>query len=278
MADGGDRGGAGAGRQDPGDASKDRRCRRRRSTRPARHRRGPEAENDRRYLLSSKRVLNQSIGKFLNARTMSEHGALDYVDLDPIDPFNPDKPHDSEARPTAILPGNVVDSQDIEAEFNGLDRGENTEQQLPDSAPLVVVSAKTPAPTLSAKASCDDDQILRNEAIEFVRGPWSVVRCEIKTSVEPGVASPAHKENPCMNQFPRPPLSFMRARPRHSGRANLRASRVPTPARTNPRPPLIDLREKRAPRGDWKPVTQSGTLEAIIGEIFDAHRPREPRS
>ena len=52
---------------------------------------GPEGENDRRYLLSSKRVLNQSIGKFLTTRNMSERGAFDYIDLDPIDPIDPDQ-------------------------------------------------------------------------------------------------------------------------------------------------------------------------------------------
>ena len=38
---------------------------------------GPEGENHRRYLLSNKRVLNRSIGIFLNAREQSEAGAFD---------------------------------------------------------------------------------------------------------------------------------------------------------------------------------------------------------
>jgi hypothetical protein len=76
---------------------------------------GPEAENERRYLLSSKRVLNQSIGKFLNARKMSEDGALDDSDLNPIAPFNRDDPNASEDRPSAASPDNNGDSRDGEA-------------------------------------------------------------------------------------------------------------------------------------------------------------------
>jgi hypothetical protein len=252
--------------------------------------RGPKAENDRRYLLSSKRVLNQSIGKFLNARKMSEDGTITYVDLDSIDPSNPDEPNPSEDRPSAASPDNNGDSRDGEAlsepasapgshggspsrivseapgrnhaspgncdelkdgeaEIVGLARTENAARPASHSARPVAVSAKTPAPTLSAEASCDDDQILRIEAIEFVRGPWSVVRCEVETSVEPGVVRPAYSENAAHEPVPTS-AAILRAGTSEAFReGEPHASRMPMLARTNPRRPLIDMREKRAPSG-----------------------------
>ena len=125
---------------------------------------GPEGENDRRYLLSSKRVLNQSIGKFLNARKMSETGAFDYVDLDQDDLINPDDPHDIENRPGSDSSGDSGDSQSVEAEADGILNHQNGRCDTLAEARPVDVSGKTPAPMLETAMSCDDDQILRNEA------------------------------------------------------------------------------------------------------------------
>ena len=177
-------------------------------------------------LSSSKRVLNQSVGKFVNARKISEDGALDHIDISPIDPFNPDDPNDRKVRPCAastdnigvsrdgeallepalalgshggspsrivsVAParnndsrGYIGDSRDGEAEIDGLASDENSVRQTTVKAPPGDVRAKTPATTLAAEASCDDNQIPRNEAIESVHGPLSVVRCEVGTSDEP---------------------------------------------------------------------------------------------
>ena len=279
--------------------------------------RGPEVENDRRYLLSSKRVLNQSIGKFLNARKMSEDGALGPVDLDPIDRFNPDEPNDRNCRPWATSPdnngnsrdgealpepalalgshggspsrivplaparnndspGRIGESWDGEAVINGLMRGENTVQQTPDGAPRVDVSANTPAPILETEKSCDDDQILRNEAIESVSGPRSVVRCEVATSGEPDVASAAPQENLAFEPISTAtailmPASFYAARERERP-CEPNADAGPDKSATSA------YRHARKTRTQRRLETSNAErdLDAIINAIFDAHRPREP--
>ena len=155
---------------------------------------GPEGENDRRYLLSSKRVLNQSISKFLTTRNMSERGAFDSLDLDSIDPFDPDLPHDSQDRPAATSPGNTGDCQPGAAEVKG---GVSDENEAPDTLGRVTLSdgdSKVIAPSDCGNTGCSDNQNLRNEAISLVR------KLNEESGIEATAAEGARRPDPGGNK------------------------------------------------------------------------------
>jgi hypothetical protein len=160
----------------------------------------------------------------------------------------------------------------------GLARTENAARPASDSARPVGVSAKWPAPTHSVEASCDDDQFLRNEAIRFVRGPLSVVRCEVETSAGPGVVSPARKEDPAHEPIPAS-AAVLRAGTSEAFREGEPPCEPIAFAGSDKSSTSAD-RHARKTRTQGIPETSNAerNLDAIINAIFDAHRPREPKS
>ena len=106
-------------------------------------------------MLANKRVLNRSIGMFLTARTKSEAGAFDRIDLGESDRIDVAERHDTPEPPEGPAPSSADSAE--------------------DRPPI-----ETPVRNANETMTYGDMQISRNEPISdlsVVRCQWSVARC-----------------------------------------------------------------------------------------------------
>ena len=147
---------------------------------------GTEGDRLRRYDLSRDRVLIRTIGKFVEVRNASIAGTFNLLDYDLDELMEFDDPRDPQSCIHASPLADVSNSRSGQPDVNACVSDENVVEPRPDAARPANMPGKSDSPTADSEESCDDDQILRNEAnAELVSGPLSVVRCEIETTHEP---------------------------------------------------------------------------------------------
>jgi hypothetical protein len=130
--------------------------------------------------------LIRTIGKFVEVRNASIAGTFNLLDYDLDELMEFDDPRDPQSCIHAAPLADVGISLDGQAEVEAFGSHENVEETRPDVSSPASVPGKSDSPTADSEESCDDNQILRNEAnVEFVSGPLSVVRCKIETTHEP---------------------------------------------------------------------------------------------
>jgi hypothetical protein len=130
--------------------------------------------------------------QFLRVRSKSTSGEFDPADVDLQELFGTAVP-ETVVRSAVEPAGHIVDGRDVAARVSGSVAHEDDAQEPRNDATLDQVGPAVAAPNLEFKTSCDDEQILRNEAVlsvvsgplPVVSGPLSVDRCEAGAVDEP---------------------------------------------------------------------------------------------
>jgi hypothetical protein len=151
------------------------------------HEIGPEGDKQRRYVLSNERLVNKRLADFIMVRKASVAGTLDRLDLDRLGLGDVElqvtscKLQDQlqvaccelQENPTGskpvvgIVPGDRCDAGgpiDGPAAADGIMAGADNAEARPDDSVPAEVGAQKRAVSREYKASCDDENFLRNEA------------------------------------------------------------------------------------------------------------------
>ena len=144
---------------------------------------GPEGDRYRRYEVTNERLALQSFDRFLRTRNFVVTGRFDQIDVDLQDLIGSTPPQ-VEAH-TGLEPA-IVANGDSNFVSGPLSVVRCTKGGVRSDVPAVAeFNGETSAPSRQQDTVCDDTHFLRNEAIEFVRCPLSVVRCKSDALNEP---------------------------------------------------------------------------------------------